>query len=120
MKENKGNDRCRGELGYVLGSEYWGRGIVTEAVKMAAKSVFAERENLERIEALVDVDNVGSQRVLEKVGFQREGVLRKYYELKGKVRETGRVEVEERVWNAYVQVRFFYMILLSFFFFGDS
>ncbi|KAM7485537.1 hypothetical protein LguiA_001546 [Lonicera macranthoides] len=84
VTENRGNDRCRGELGYVLGSAYWGRGIVTEAVKMAAKIVFEERENFERIEALVDVDNVSSQRVCEKVGFQREGVLRKYFEIKGK------------------------------------
>ncbi|KAM7488594.1 hypothetical protein LguiB_026078 [Lonicera macranthoides] len=87
VTENNGNDKCRGELGYVLGSEYWGRGIVTEAVKMAVLSVFKEWGHLERIEALVDVDNLGSQRVLEKVGFQREGVLRKYLVVKGKVRD---------------------------------
>jgi len=42
---------------------------------------------LERLEALVDVDNVRSQRVLEKVGFQKEGVLRKYVYFKGKSRD---------------------------------
>ncbi|EXB63471.1 putative N-acetyltransferase p20 [Morus notabilis] len=84
---NSGNDRCRGELGYVLGSKYWGKGIATQAVKMVAKTIFKDWPQLERLEALVDVENVGSQRVLEKGGFQREGVLRKYFLLKGKSRD---------------------------------
>ena len=42
---------------------------------------------MERLEALVLVKNVGSQRVLEKAGFQREGILRKYMILKGKTRD---------------------------------
>ncbi|CAI9118430.1 OLC1v1020001C1 [Oldenlandia corymbosa var. corymbosa] len=81
----RGNDRCRAEIGYVLGSKYWGKGITTKAVKMVTSSVFLEWPHLERLEAVVDVENIGSQRVLEKAGFTREGVLRKYYLLKGKV-----------------------------------
>ncbi|KAI8011465.1 putative N-acetyltransferase p20 [Camellia lanceoleosa] len=88
VSPNRGNDSCRAEIGYVLGSNYWGRGIVTQAVKMAARSVFVEWPHLERLEALVDVENKGSQRVLEKSGFQREGVLRKYYLQKGRARDT--------------------------------
>lgn len=83
----KGNDACRGELGYVLASKYWGKGIVTRAVKMVASMIFVEWPHLERLEALVDVENVGSQRVLEKAGFQREGVLRKYMVQKGRTRD---------------------------------
>ncbi|XP_027193465.1 uncharacterized protein [Cicer arietinum] len=75
------------ELGYVLGSNYWGRGIATFAVKQVVKVTFSELSHLERIEALVDVQNVGSQKVLEKSGFQKEGVLRKYVQLKGKGRD---------------------------------
>ncbi|CAN6547964.1 unnamed protein product [Malus baccata var. baccata] len=82
-----GNNRCRGELGYVLGSKYWGKGIASQAVKLVADTIFKEWTHLYRLEALVDVDNVGSQRVLEKVGFQREGVLRKYCMLKGRSRD---------------------------------
>ncbi|CAH2050695.1 unnamed protein product [Thlaspi arvense] len=82
-----GGDRCRGELGYVLASEYWGKGIVTRAVRMVASSIFLEWPHMERLEALVDVNNKGSQRVLEKVGFVREGVLRKYFFQKGKARD---------------------------------
>ncbi|XP_030456666.1 uncharacterized protein LOC115677622 [Syzygium oleosum] len=82
------SEACRGELGYVLGSACWGRGIVTEAVRMAVAEVFGGgRPELERVEAVVDVENKASQRVLEKAGFRREGVLRKYYVLKGRTRD---------------------------------
>ncbi|XP_061992358.1 uncharacterized protein LOC133710330 [Rosa rugosa] len=81
---NSGNDRCRAEIGYVLGSKYWGKGIATRAVKMVVDTIFKEWTHLERLEAFVDVENVGSQRVMEKAGFQREGVLRKNYIVKGR------------------------------------
>lgn len=84
---NAGNDKCRGELGYVLASQYWGRGIATWAVKAVGSAIFEERPELERLEALVDVENVGSQRVLEKGGFLKEGVLRKYCIQKGRTRD---------------------------------
>ncbi|KAJ7980016.1 Acetyltransferase (GNAT) domain protein [Quillaja saponaria] len=84
---NSGSDICRGDLGYVLGSKYWGKGIATQAVKLVTKNIFVEWPHLERLEALVDVENVGSQRVLEKAGFKKEAVLRKYFLLKGKTRD---------------------------------
>lgn len=83
----QGNDRCRAEIGYAVASEYWGKGVATLAVKMAAEAVFAEWEQLERLQAVVDVENPASQRVMEKAGFKREGILRKYYLLKGKARD---------------------------------
>ncbi|XP_038720151.1 uncharacterized N-acetyltransferase p20-like [Tripterygium wilfordii] len=81
---NSGSDECRAEIGYGLASKYWGKGIATKAVKMVAKTIFSEWPHLERVEALVDVQNVGSQKVLEKAGFTREGVLRKYFVMKGR------------------------------------
>ncbi|KAA8548655.1 hypothetical protein F0562_000339 [Nyssa sinensis] len=84
-----GNDIFKAELGYVLGSQYWGKGIVTRAVKLVASTIFIEWPHLERLEALVDVNNPGSQKVLEKAGFLREGVLRKYILQKGKARDMG-------------------------------
>jgi len=85
---DKSRKKCA-EIAYVLGSKYWGKGIATCAVKQMVNVTFAfsEFSYLERLEALVDVDNVGSQRVLEKVGFQKEGVLRKYVFFKGKSRD---------------------------------
>ena len=57
---------------------YWGWGITTLAVKRAVSSAFEEFPDLERTEGIVDVNNKASQRVLEKAGFLKEGVLRKY------------------------------------------
>ena len=82
-----GGDGRRAEIGYVVGSDYWGKGIATYAVRLAATAIFWEWPQLERLEGLVDVENVGSQRVLQKVGFMKEGVLRKYYFLKGQTRD---------------------------------
>ncbi|XP_062209047.1 uncharacterized protein LOC133910799 [Phragmites australis] len=69
-------ERCRGELGYVLARAHWGKGVATAAVRRALGAVFAEVGRLARVEAPVDVDNPASQRVAEKAGFRREGVLR--------------------------------------------
>ncbi|XVE81640.1 hypothetical protein DITRI_Ditri15bG0081400 [Diplodiscus trichospermus] len=58
--------KCRGSISYALGSKYWGKGIVTKAVKMVVPIVFKEFPDVERVEGLVVVDNKASQRVLEK------------------------------------------------------
>ncbi|KAM7252291.1 hypothetical protein ACFE04_024174 [Oxalis oulophora] len=88
MTPNSSNvNRCRGEIGYVLATKYWGKGIATTAVKIACKKIFDEWSYIERLEAFVDVDNIGSQRVLEKARFTKEGVLRKHYKLKGRTRD---------------------------------
>ncbi|VAI37907.1 uncharacterized N-acetyltransferase p20-like [Triticum dicoccoides] len=81
------DDACRAELGYVLARAHWGKGVATAAVRRAVAAVFGEVEGLQRVEALVDVANVASQRVLEKAGFRREAVLRRYCVLKGAVKD---------------------------------
>ncbi|XP_040377921.1 uncharacterized N-acetyltransferase p20-like [Oryza brachyantha] len=81
-------DACRGELGYVVARAHWGKGVATAAVRRAVAAVFGgEVEGLARVEALVDVDNAASQRVVGKAGFRREGVLRRHYWHKGRVRD---------------------------------
>ncbi|KAL1221204.1 hypothetical protein V5N11_011006 [Cardamine amara subsp. amara] len=80
-------DKIRKEIGYVLARKYWGKGFATEAVRLVTAEIFKEFPEIERLEALVDVENVGSQRVLEKVGFTREGVMRRFYFMKGSVRD---------------------------------
>ncbi|PUZ37673.1 hypothetical protein GQ55_9G139100 [Panicum hallii var. hallii] len=68
----------RANLGYALARDHWGRGIAAAAIRMVVGRVFDDLPGLERLEAVTDVENVRSQRVLEKAGFQREGVLRRY------------------------------------------
>jgi RimJ/RimL family protein N-acetyltransferase len=80
-------DACRGELGYVLARSHWGQGVATAAVRRALAADFGEVEGLARVEALVDVDNAASHRVVEKAGFRREGVLRRHYWHKGRARD---------------------------------
>jgi RimJ/RimL family protein N-acetyltransferase len=67
----------RAEVGYVLAQRYWGHGFMTEAAGVVVEWVIAQPE-IHRVWATVDVDNVASQRVLEKVGMVREGVLRRW------------------------------------------
>lgn len=64
------------EVTYCIGSAWWGLGIVTEALKEVIRYLFEEIQ-VNRVEAGYDVNNPASGRVLEKVGMQKEGVLRK-------------------------------------------
>ncbi|CAN6309938.1 unnamed protein product [Urochloa humidicola] len=77
----------RASVGYRVARAHWGRGVATRAVRLAAEGVFAAWPWLVRLEAVADVENPASQRVLEKAGFVREGVLRKYIVLKGRPRD---------------------------------
>ena len=63
------------ELGYSLGRNWWNRGLTTQAVSAVCRSVFSSL-SVNRLEAQHDVRNPASGRVLEKCGFQREGLLR--------------------------------------------
>jgi RimJ/RimL family protein N-acetyltransferase len=64
------------EIGYWLGEEYWNRGIATEAVTAVTEYAF-NTLGMVRVHAEVFQWNTASMRVLEKVGFVREGVLHK-------------------------------------------
>lgn len=64
------------ELGYYIGEEFWGKGIMTEAVRLACKHVF-NNTDIVRIYAEPFAENIGSCRVLEKNGFVLEGIMRK-------------------------------------------
>jgi RimJ/RimL family protein N-acetyltransferase len=66
-----------GHVGYWIASEARGRGVCTAALRALARWAL-EDLGLGRVELLTDPDNIGSQRVAEKVGFRREGVLRSH------------------------------------------
>ena len=68
-------ERFSAEIGYWLGEQFWGRGIVTEALTMVTEHAFRSF-NVLRLFALPFADNIGSARVLEKAGYVREGTLR--------------------------------------------
>ncbi|EOA32068.1 hypothetical protein CARUB_v10015312mg, partial [Capsella rubella] len=57
----------------------------TRAVSVAVSQVFNDMPHVLRLQAFVQTQNKASQRVVEKIGFQREGLLRSYTCLKGKI-----------------------------------
>ncbi|MBK8821631.1 MAG: GNAT family N-acetyltransferase [Anaerolineales bacterium] len=63
-------------FGYTGAYAQWGKGYMTEAVRACIDWAF-QQSGVVRVYATTDVDNIPSQRVLEKAGMQREGLLRK-------------------------------------------
>lgn len=77
----------RAEIGFALGSAYWGNGYMQEALKLFIGFAFG-RLALHRIEADVDPENVRSIRTLERLGFVREGYLRERWLVGGGVQDS--------------------------------
>ena len=79
-------EHARAEVGFVLSREYWGRGLMSEAVRAILRFGF-ERMNLNRIEARCIAENAASARVMEKAGMVYEGTLRQREYIKGAYRD---------------------------------
>ena len=71
-------------VGYWLAEEYWGRGIMTGALKLTTRYALGDM-GLRRLYATVFLFNKASMRVLEKCGYRREGILRKETEKDGRL-----------------------------------
>lgn len=67
----------RGEIGYELGRNYWGNGYASEAVGEILKYGFIKM-NLNRVEAFTVPEATSSIKLLQKLGFKKEGLLREY------------------------------------------
>ncbi len=72
----KSHDRA--EIGYELAPEWWGQGVMTEALAAMLQFGFT-RMGLHSVEAQIHPANNGSRRVLEKLGFVQEGYFRENY-----------------------------------------
>ena len=77
----------RALLGYALSREHWGNGYAQEAVRLSLEFAFATLR-LHRVEADVDPRNVASVRLLERLGFTREGLQRERYFVDGDVQDS--------------------------------
>ncbi|MCR1900142.1 GNAT family N-acetyltransferase [Irregularibacter muris] len=87
-------DKSQKEIYFTLKSKYWGQGLATEASKTLIDYIFNELE-LKKLVAVVKPENRASQKVIEKLGFEYEGVVEnlpeefsfyegeRYYTLKG-------------------------------------
>jgi ribosomal-protein-alanine N-acetyltransferase len=72
-----------GEIGYTLAEASQGRGIGTQAVTLLVERIFAG-SRLARVQAFVSTENTASWRLLERLGFTREGTLRQHYVIAGR------------------------------------
>lgn len=68
-------DNRHAEIGFIVRPEVQGRGVATDAVRTVLRFGFDEM-GLHRVEADVDPENAGSIRLLERLGFQQEGLFR--------------------------------------------
>ncbi|MCW4050204.1 MAG: GNAT family N-acetyltransferase [Candidatus Bathyarchaeota archaeon] len=89
---------AEGEVGYVLRKDLWNKGITTEATGALLRFGF-ETLSLHRIIAKCNPENIGSYRVMEKNGMQREGRLRKNLKIRGEYRDTYIYSILEDEWK---------------------
>ena len=73
-------------LGYWIGEKYSRNGYMKEALKLLIPSLFVDLR-LNRIEAATLEENIASKNLLKKIGFKKEGVLRKYLKINGTWRD---------------------------------
>jgi RimJ/RimL family protein N-acetyltransferase len=88
----------RAELGYLLGSEYWGAGWMAEALDAFVQYAFEELDLL-RLEADIDPRNAASERSLLRLGFKKEGHMRERWLVAGELSDTGFYGLLRREWR---------------------
>jgi [ribosomal protein S5]-alanine N-acetyltransferase len=88
----------RAEVGYSIHREHWGHGLGAEAVRLLIGFAF-ESFGLRRLEADIDPRNVASLRLVEKLGFQREGYMRERWDLGGEIQDAIVLGLLRREWK---------------------
>jgi RimJ/RimL family protein N-acetyltransferase len=91
-----GSRRC--ELGYALARTHWGCGYASEALRALLAYGFTALD-LNRVEADIDPRNTASARVLEKLGFRKEGFMPERWIVQGEPADTVFYGLLRRHWN---------------------
>ncbi|MBK7201021.1 GNAT family protein [Candidatus Amarolinea dominans] len=89
----------RAEIGYDLSPSFWGQGYMIEALRAVIASG-VEHMRLNRIDALVYIENDRSIQLLRRLGFKQEGVLRDYFCLDGKFYDHYLFALLQREWKS--------------------
>lgn len=89
------NRRC--ELGYALAQAHWGHGYAAEALEALLEHAFGQLD-LNRIEADIDPRNEASARLLERLGFRREGYMPERWIVHGEKADTAFYGLLKRYW----------------------
>ena len=88
----------RAEIGYMLARTHWGQGLAREAVALAIDHAFGPL-GLRRLEADIDPRNAASQKLLERLGFAREGLLRERWKVGDEISDTAFYGLLKRDWE---------------------
>lgn len=88
----------RAELGFALARPHWRKGLMREALGALLDFGFGEL-NLHRLEADVDPRNAASLRILERLGFRREGFLRERWLTNGETQDTVLLGLLQKEWR---------------------
>lgn len=88
------------EIGFALAEDRWGRGLATEAVRLALTLAF-DTLHLRRVEADVDPRNHASLKLLQRVGFVREGLARERWFVGGQVQDSVILGLLRREWETH-------------------
>lgn len=91
------NRRC--EMGYAMSSAHWGQGFITEAMQATLAHAF-DALNLNRIEADIDPRNEASAKVLQRMGFKKEGYMPERWIVGGEVCDTDFYGLLRSYWEA--------------------
>ncbi len=94
---HRGN--MRGEVGYCLHSAHWRQGYMGEALAALIEHAFGVLK-LRRLEADVDPKNASSLKILERMGFRREGLLRERWNVGGEIQDSVVLGLLAREWRA--------------------
>lgn len=89
---------ARAELGYGLGSAYWSKGYMKEALTALVQFAFGTLR-LRRLEADVDPRNEKSLRILGRLGFRNEGLLRERWNVGGEIQDTAFLGLLAKDWR---------------------
>ncbi|MFK7800201.1 MAG: GNAT family N-acetyltransferase [Anaerolineae bacterium] len=92
---SKAEDYAICELGWSVSQPNWGKGLMTEVAQTMRDTTFSRLPKLHRLYARADLRNTGSWRVMEKIGMQREAVLRQHAKFRG--------EWVDEVWYGILQ-----------------
>ena len=94
----------RAEIGYIQGLQYWGQGYMSEALSAVLAWAFGTL-GLHRLEADTDPRNAGSLRLLERLGFAREGLLRQRWIVSGELCDSVLLGLLQNDWRARESAR---------------
>ncbi len=89
----------RAEIGYALASAYWKKGYMTEALTALLDYAFGPMR-LRRLEADIDPRNENSMRIVGRLGFRQEGLLRERWNVAGEIQDTAFLGLLAREWQA--------------------